>query len=71
MSLGQPRDVTQLWVTKPATGAGKFLERPCEIQTHPEGECDPRQEPDLTSRAERPLRRDRGHQEPPGLCRAS
>lgn len=49
MSLGQPRDVTQLWVTKPATGTGKFLEGPCEIQTHPEGECDPRQEPDLTS----------------------
>lgn len=49
MSLGQPPDVTQLWVTKTATGAGKFLEGPCEIQTHPEGECDPRQEPDPMS----------------------
>lgn len=32
-----------------AAGAGKFLEGSRGIQTHPEGECDPRQEPDLVS----------------------
>lgn len=50
MSLGQPCEVQgRLWVTKMAAGAWKFLEGLCGIQTHPEGECDPRQEPDLVS----------------------